>query len=438
MIDYFNQLADTLMSNLTGHEFLTLSLAGERSDFVRLNNNKIRQAGNVTQMAVSLDLIEGKRHAAASCDLSGDIEGDISLLNGILRRLREQRALLSEDPHINYATDVNNTLQIAESSIPSTEDALDQIVTEGTGLDLVGIWANGEMYRGFANSAGQRNWHNSTNFNFDWSIYHSTDKAIKLDYAGTQWNAKELKSRMRTAREGLEILARPAKTIKPGSYRVYLAPAAMRDIMDMMAWQGYGLKSHRTTQTPLIKMIKENWTLHPTVSITEDHSGGLAAKFTSDGFLKPDQVTLIKAGAYQDCLVGARSAREYNQKVNAGSEHPNSLSMAAGNLLQNEILQQLQTGLYINNLWYCNFSDHNTCRITGMTRYACYWVENGKIESPINVMRFDESIYQMLGDRLAGLSKEREFLFDSSSYGQRSFASHYLPGALIDEFTLTL
>jgi len=436
--DYFNQLADKLMTNLTGQEFLCVSLAGERSDFVRLNNNKIRQAGNVTQMSVSLDLIEGKRHACASCDLRGDIEGDLSLLNDTLRRLREQRALLPEDPYLNYATEVNNTLHIAPSSLPSTEQALDQIVTAGTGLDLVGIWASGDMFRGFANSAGQRNWHSSTNFNFDYSVYHSSDKAIKLDYAGTQWNEEALTSRMHSAREGLEILQRPAKTIKPGNYRAFLAPAAMRDIMDMMAWQGYGLKSHRTTQTPLIKMVKKDCTLHPNVSITEDHSGGLAARFTTDGFLKPDQVTLIRAGAFQDCLVGARSAREYDQQVNAGSEHPNSLSMAAGSLLQSEILQQLHTGLYINNLWYCNFSDHNNCRITGMTRYACYWVENGKIESPINVMRFDESIYQMLGDNLKGLTKEREFLFDSSSYGQRSFASHLLPGALIDAFTLTL
>jgi len=438
MQDYFNQLADKLMTHLTGQEFLTVSLTGECSDFVRLNNNKIRQAGNVSQVDVNVDLIEGKRHASATCDLSGNIQEDLSLLSDILKRLREQRALLPEDPYLNYATDVNNTSHMAPSSIPSTEEALEQIITAGTGLDLVGIWASGDMFRGFANSAGQRNWHSSTNFNFDFSVYHSSDKAIKLDYAGTQWGEEVLKSRMYTAREGLKVLERPAKTIKPGTYRAYLAPAAMRDIMDMMAWQGYGLKSHRTTQTPLIKMVKEGLTLHPAVTIKEDHIGGLAARFTTDGFLKPDQVTLIKAGAYQDCLVGARSAREYDQNVNAGSEHPNSLRLAAGNLLQSEILEQLHTGLYINNLWYCNFSDHNNCRITGMTRYACYWVENGKIESPINVMRFDESIYQMLGDNLIGLTKEREFLFDSSSYNQRSFASHFLPGALIEAFTLTL
>jgi len=436
--NYFNQFADKLMANLTGQEFLTASLVGECSDFVRLNKNKIRQAGNVTQMAIAVDLIEGKRHAAASCDLSGNIEADLVLLKETLKRLREQRALLPDDPYIHYATDVNNSDHTASSSIPSTQEALDQIITAGAKLDLVGIWASGDMFHGFANSAGQRNWHSSTNFNFDWSIYHTTDKAIKLDYAGTHWDKKILKTKMDSARDGLNVLKQPAKTIKPGTYRVYLAPAAMRDIMDMMAWQGYGLKSHRTAQTPLIKMVKEAKNLHPTVHICEDHSGGLTANFTCEGFIKPKQVPLIKAGAYQDCLVGARSAQEYDQSVNAGGEHPDSLSMAASKMPQSEVLQQLHTGLYINNLWYCNFSDHNACRITGMTRYACYWVENGKIVAPINVMRFDESIYQMLGDNLIGLTQEREFLFDSSSYDHRSFSSHNLPGALIDSFTLTL
>ena len=112
--------------------------------------------------------------------------------------------------------------------------------------------------------------------------------------------------------------------------------------------------------------------------------------------------------------------------------------MTAGDLPLEEILTRLNTGIYINNLWYCNFSDHNDCRITGMTRYACFWVENGEIIAPINVMRFDESIYQMFGENLLDLTREREFIFDSSSYEQRSTTSYHLPGALVEDFTLTL
>jgi len=31
-----------------------------------------------------------------------------------------------------------------------------------------------------------------------------------------------------------------------------------------------------------------------------------------------------------------------------------------------------------SNLWYCNFSNPNHCRITGMPRFACLWVGQGK------------------------------------------------------------
>jgi len=73
-----------------------------------------------------------------------------------------------------------------------------------------------------------------------------------------------------------------------------------------------------------------------------------------------------------------------------------------------------------------------------MTRYACFWVENGEIIAPINVMRFDETIYNILGAQLVDLTAEREYMFNPSSYDFRSNASANLPGALVDNFSLTL
>jgi hypothetical protein len=58
--------------------------------------------------------------------------------------------------------------------------------------------------------------------------------------------------------------------------------------------------------------------------------------------------------------------------------------------------------------------------------------------APIHVMRFDESIYHLLGDQLLGLTEERELVFDPHTYEQRSTCTTRLPGALIDNFTLTL
>ena len=139
-------------------------------------------------------------------------------------------------------------------------------------------------------------------------------------------------------------------------------------------------------------------------------------------------------------LVSPRSAREFGIATNGanGGEAPESLDMAAGTLARADALKTLGTGLMIGNLWYLNYSDRMGCRMTGMTRFATFWVENGVIEAPLNVMRFDDSAYRMLGDNLLALTQERDWILDSGSYGERSTGSARLPGALIKDFALTL
>jgi predicted Zn-dependent protease len=112
--------------------------------------------------------------------------------------------------------------------------------------------------------------------------------------------------------------------------------------------------------------------------------------------------------------------------------------MAAGEIPSDQILSRLEKGIYVNQTWYLNYSDRPACRITGMTRFATFWVERGKIVAPLSVMRFDETAYRALGENLIGLTAHRDFLPDASTYGGRSTTSMRLPGALIEDFTFTL
>ena len=61
------------------------------------------------------------------------------------------------------------------------------------------------------------------------------------------------------------------------------------------------------------------------------------------------------------------------------------------------MLAALGTGLYIGNLWYLNYSDRPAGRMTGMTRFATFWVEGGRIVAPVTPLRFDDTLYRMLG-----------------------------------------
>ena len=437
---YFKALSEQLVAALRGSEVLTLFVESEQSDFVRFNEAKVRQAGTVTQGQLLLDLIDGLRHAPGRYTLSGLLDEDVARGGGLRDSLRQTLPFLPEDPHLLYATDVQSTERIVTSDLPDASDMVDSILTLGEGLDLVGILASGSVFRGFANSLGQFNWFASSSFNFDWSLYHRADKAVKCGYADTHWDDGALARKMGQGALQLDAMKRASHRLEPGSYRAYLAPAALGEILGLLAWGGFGLKEQRTKRSSLLRAVEGRERLDSRISLEENIAGGIAPGFGCSGFLRPDSVSLFREGALVGSLISPRSAKEFGVATNgaAGSEAPDSLDLAAGVHESAALLADLDTGIWINNLWYLNYSDRSACRITGMTRFAAFWVEQGEIVAPIDVMRFDDTLYRILGEGLVGLSADRELIMDPGTYGGRSTSSVRLPGALVEDFVLTL
>jgi predicted Zn-dependent protease len=440
MQQYFNELADFVGSCIRGNEHCKCWLAAESTDFVRFNKSAIRQPGHVRQIMLTLTLIEGARHAGSTLTLSGELTADRELVAQTVVSLRTQLPDLPEDPHFLMSTEVQSTEHIVPSRRPAAGAIVDEVLSAARGYDLVGILASGPIYRGFANSFGQRNWHEVASFNLDFSLYLSKDKAVKTGYAGFEWDSAVFKTKFAEATKQLELLKRDPVSLQPGAYRAYFTPTALNEIVGMMNWAGLSEKAFRTRHSSLRRMRDEGWQLNRTIRLTENTAGGLAPGFQADGFIKPDSVALVEEGRLVGSMVSPRSAREYGIAANGADngEAFSSIDLAAGDLPQERVLAELGTGVYISNLWYLNFSDRASCRMTGMTRFATFWVENGEIKAPLNVMRFDDSLFRLLGDNLVGLTKERELLIDGESYGGRSTGSALLPGALVRDFTFVL
>jgi len=434
----FYDLAARLEKELARGEALLCNLSAERSDFVRFNRALVRQAGSVTQSYLSLRLARERRQAAASIALAGN-DDDFALARNTLSRLRETLRELPEDPWLL----VNEAPQSGEAerrgTLAPAAEVVEQAMSAARGRDLVGFYAGGTIYRGFANALGQRNWHEVDSFNFDWSFYRQADQAVKTSYAGFDWDAAALVQKMAQAGERLELLALPRRTLEPGEYRAYLAPAALNDVIGLLGWGGFSARARETKQSPLLRM-QESAMLSPRVTLAENTAEGIAPAFQAEGFVRPPRVSLIDDGKLGEALVSPRSAKEYGLATNGanGGEAPESLDLAAGRLDERDALAALDTGLYISNLWYLNFSDRPAGRITGMTRFATFWVEDGKIVAPVTPLRFDESIYRLLGEALVDLTSEREFLPDPGTYGERQTSSARLPGALVSTLRFTL
>lgn len=437
MRDRFFALSRGLFDGLSGDEIASLSLRAEESSFARFNRARVRQAGDVTQQIVELSLIDGARQATATRTLGGR-DADADALAHALSELREIVKALPDDPHLLYDTSPRESVTEVASELPDPGEAVGAILSLGAGHDLVGLFASGALHRGFASSLGHRLWQTSHSFHVDFSLYAERDKAAKSAYAGTRFDAATLEDKVHRAAAQAAILGRPAKRIDPGSYRVYLAPSALSEILGLLSYRAFGARSHRTKQTAFLRMM-DGATLAPSVSLAEDRATGVSPGFLAAGFARPDRVELISEGRLRDPLVSPRSAREYGLEVNASThERPSSLAMDAGTLEEAEVLSELGTGIYVSDAWYTNYSDQSEARITGMTRFATTWVEGGEMVAPLSVMRFDDSLYRMLGTELEALSAEREWLLDGGTYFERSTDSMLLPGALVRDMAFTL
>ena len=436
---HFEGLVDGLRAALRGPERFTLNYNAETSTFIRFNKGKVRQAGNVQQASLSLKLINEGRHADIRVTLSGEAEVDQSRLALALQQLRETLPLLPVDPYLLLSAESWQSRNVQDSPLPDTAQGLDEIRSASHGVDLVGFYASGPISYGYASSEDAFGWHQANSFNFDWSLFHSNGQAVKASYAGAQWDSQRFARRMQLAREQLAFLGRPAHVLAPGQYRAYLAPAALEEVMSMLSWGGFSAQALASKASPLQKLYAGDARLSPLVSLDEQVSQSLSPAFSGEGYPRQD-LSLVRHGMADQQLVGSRSAAEYGLQVNGAlpGESPSALAMAPGTLEQADILTQLGTGLYISNLWYLNYSDQPAARMTGMTRFATFWVEDGQIIAPVNTMRFDDSVYSLLGSQLEALTVEREWLVSASTYDQRQTASNLLPGALVKTLTLTL
>ena len=439
MQENFKRLSDNLFQLLSNQETLMLSLSAENSHFCRLNQSKVRQIGEVQDMQLSLSIINNNRICHGSITLTNNIDTDLDKASQELNRLKSEVKQLPEDPYLVMPSKADSIIDINKGQLLKPKDVVESITPIISSVDLAGIWASGNIYRGCSNSLGLFHWFETDTFSLDFSLITKSERMVKGTFAGNEWSQKDYESYMNKSIEKLELLKRDSVKIDPGDYRTYIAPAGVSDILDMFSWNCIGEASIRQGQSALIK-LREKKKLSNCFSLEEDFSSGFVPRFNSMGEIAPEVLNIIDNGMLRNTLISSRTAKEYNLNSNFASdgEYLRSPKMNSGDLEENDILNQLGTGLYLSNLHYLNWSDNLGGRITGMTRYACFYVENGKIVAPIENMRFDDTIYNVFGDELEAVTDSKQLIPDTGTYDGRNFGGTSSPGILLKSFDLTL
>ncbi len=436
----FNRLIETLLIKKAENEQFTVKLSSERSQFTRFNHAKVRQTGCVADGWIELTLMADQRSSVRQFPFTGNWELDWQLAYSALQELRDELILLPIDPYLVLPSGTNTSREVHSGNLLAEEAVVSSVLEQVNELDFTGIYAGGIVIKGYGDSSGQKHWFATDSFTLDYSLFSASGQAVKGTFAGSDWNKSAYIAKISEAKKQLELLARPCKELPRGQYKTYFAPAAVADLLVMLSWGAISEADIQQGNSALAALSRQEKQLSPVFSLKENFQRGLVPRFNELGEMAAPELPVIEKGLLVNTLVNSRTAKEYQKTANGanGSETLRAPEISPGNLVFEQILPRLDTGLYLSNLHYLNWSDRQTGRITGMTRYACFWVENGEIIAPIENLRFDESLYRFWGENLVDLTDFQEFIPEVGTYDSRQLGGSLVPGMLVEDFTYTL
>lgn len=435
----FEAFSKKVFGLLEADESMTLNFSGEETIFARLSNAKIRQVTNLQQAFIDFNFIKGNKVLSFNIPFRAD-ENDFTLAVKKINQSREWFNDIPEDPYLVRPEHFGVTHEENLKALPTNEEMLAQILDLAGNVDLAGVFTSGDIVKATINSVGQFHWFKTRNFSLDYSLYNVKQKAVKALYAGSEWSSEALRTNIKDTEYKLSLMNVESRKVPRGEYRVYMAPSAVSELLGTLSWGGVSMSAHKQGSAPLKDLWEKKKTMSPKFSLREDFSLGLTPRFNSAGEVSAPVVELITKGEYKNFLVSTRTANEYKVETNFASEWEflRSPVVETGDLDRSDIYKALGTGLYISDLHYLNWSDKETARITGMTRYACFWVEDGEIKAPIEDLRFDESYYSFFGAALERVTNFSELTPATGSYFQRDVGGVKTPGILLSHFKFTL
>lgn len=436
----FDQLIEDIRNQIKPDEQFTLTLDSEQSQFTRFNHAKVRQTGTVNDGNLQLVLMHNQRSTYREFPFTGDFDNDRRTAADAIVSLREEVSQLPENPYLVLPAGNNSSREAHQGQLLDPEAVVSTLLPVVSDLDFTGIYAAGTVIRGYADSVGQKHWFTTDSYALDYSLFTTDGQAVKGTFAGSNWDEAAYKAKIAESRSQLDRMAQPPKPIQRGQYRTYLAPAAVAELLTMLSWGGISEASYRQGGSCFGAMRRGEKKLSRKFTLRENFNLGSVPRFNELGEVAPLELSLIESGELLNMLTSSKTAKEYNLEANgaSGGEGLRSPEILPGDLNHDRILAELGTGLYLSNLHYLNWSDRPTGRITGMTRYACFWVENGEIVAPIENLRFDESLYQFWGDNLIALTTFQELIPEVGTYGHRDLGGICVPGMLVENFTYTL
>ncbi len=231
-------------------------------------------------------------------------------------------------------------------------------------------------------------------------------------------------------------------SIEPGEYDVVLNPLAVVDIVQFLAWLGFGALAYQEKRSFMSEKLGKK-IMGDNITIWDDglSEQGMPFPFDFEGTPKK-KVMLIENGVARGVVYDRRTAKKEGKESTGHSigssymgPYPTNLFMKGENSSLEKMIEETKKGIYVTRFHYTNPIDPITATITGMTRDGTFLIEDGKITKSLSNLRFTQSLIDALS-RVTHLSPS-VLVPDVEVYGVPFFSGIRVPGLRIERWKFT-
>lgn len=269
-------------------------------------------------------------------------------------------------------------------------------------------------------------------------LYYSIRALLSKEESGHSVSNSRIlnKLNIEKAAEKAAYIANLAKNPQhgiPGKYDVIFDQLAFANIIDNLGYQFsiYNIESGLSCLKNKLnkKIASSKLNLYDDATLP---NGINSISFDLEGVPTQKNI-LIKNGILKTYLHNTSTAKRYKTKTtaNAGliSPHPFNLVIDSGN--SKDLISEVKNGIYITNVWYTRFQNHNTGQFSTIPRDGIFYIKNGKIDHSIKDIRVSDYILNLMKN-IKSLSKDREQI-----RGWEVETPSFLPQALIKNVNIT-
>ena len=123
-----------------------------------------------------------------------------------------------------------------------------------------------------------------------------------------------------------------------------------------------------------------------------------AVPFLTRGRVGSPVTDLATAAALGSAVNGGNSTgHAHIAREEAPSPVAANVVMQTGSASEAELIAGVERGIYVERFWYTRLVDRQASTITGVSRDACFLIENGVLTTPVGTGRFTQSVLGFLG-----------------------------------------